>query len=214
MNDLPETRQSLLLELGKHNDQAWAEFLVVYEDALYRFCRSKSLQDADSRDVLQKVLAAVHKRIPSWNPDRNRGSFRGWLFRVAKNIAIDAIVERRSKVIATGDSNVDEMLMQIPEERESQETQFEIEYRKSLFDWASTKVKDEVQDATWQSFFLTAVKGLKAEEVANLLSVPTGSVYTAKCRVIARIRSRIESLDTIDYLNEIEHEAENEQNAE
>ena len=67
MPDLPATRQSLLLELGRRSDAAWAEFLGVYEQAIYRVCRSKGLQDADARDVTQEVLAAVHARVADWD---------------------------------------------------------------------------------------------------------------------------------------------------
>ncbi len=199
MNELPQTRQSLLVELGKRSDLAWTEFLAVYEDTLYRFCRARGLQDADARDVLQNVLAAVHKRIPNWDPNLDKGSFRGWLFRVARNIAVDTISDRAKKTTARGDSRVDQMLHQVPDSSETPQDIFEAEYRKSLFDWASSQVKSEVRDVTWKSFCMTAIDGLSAEEVAAKLSIPVGSVYTAKCRVVARIRSKIEqlSLDSI-----------------
>ena len=64
-----------------------------------------------------------------------------------------------------------------------------------MFDWASEQVKSEVRDVTWKSFCMTAVDGQKAEQVAATLRVPVGSVYTAKCRVVARIRSKIQELN-------------------
>lgn len=195
MNELPQTRQSLLLELGKRSDDAWSEFLVVYENALVRFCRAKGLQDADARDVTQDVLAAVHRRIPTWNPDASKGSFRAWLFRVARNISVDEIHRRAKRATASGDSQVAEFLSQLPDGSEDQQSAFEAEYRRSLFDWASNQVKSEVRDVTWKSFCMTAVDGQKAEQVAATLGIPVGSVYTAKCRVVARIRSKIQEMD-------------------
>ncbi|MFK7820217.1 MAG: RNA polymerase sigma factor [Planctomycetaceae bacterium] len=194
MTDLPQTRQSLLLQLGKRSDEAWSEFLNVYENALYRYCRARGLQDADACDATQDVLAAVHKRLPTWDRDTSKGSFRAWLFRVARNISVDEINRRARRATASGDSQVAEFLSQLPDGSEDQHGDFDEEYRKSLFDWASKQVKREVRDVTWKSFRMTAIDGQKAEQVATTLGVPIGSVYTAKCRVVARIRSKIDEL--------------------
>ena len=195
MNEIPQTRASLLLELGKQSEHAWAEFISVYEQALYRFCRAKGLQDADANDVLQDVLTAVLKKLPSWNPDSSRGSFRGWLFRVARNIAVDMIDYRAKRVTATGDSQVARMLSEFPGAVHAADQSFEMAYRRSLFEWASQQVKSEVREITWLSFCRTAIDGEKAERVAQQLGVPVGSVYTAKCRVVARIREKIAEMD-------------------
>ncbi len=194
MNEIPPTRQSLLLELGRRSDDAWAEFLAVYEDALHRYCRARRLQDADARDVVQDVLAAVLHRIPTWDHDADRGSFRGWLFRAARNIAVDAIARRAREVTAAGDTHVNRLLAEIPAGPEADQASFETEYRRSLFQRASQQVQAEVRPVTWQAFLLTAVEGRPAEEVAATLGVPIGSVYTAKCRVVARIRDRIAAI--------------------
>ncbi|MEL7497240.1 MAG: sigma-70 family RNA polymerase sigma factor [Planctomycetota bacterium] len=192
MNEIPQTRQSLLLALGRHSESAWSEFVSVYETALLRYCRARGLQEADAQDVLQNVLEAVYQRVPSWDVHRT-GSFRGWIFRVARNIAVDAIEARAKKSHASGDSRVANLLNQIPS-RDHNDSTFDDEYRQSLFDWASNQVRQEVQDVTWKSFCMTAIEGQKAEHVAQELGVPTGSVYTSKCRVLARIKAKIAEL--------------------
>ena len=52
----------------------------------------------------------------------------------------------------------------------------------------------EVAPATWRAFWLAAVDGLPPGEIAAQLGMKTGSVYAAKCRVLARIRERIREL--------------------
>lgn len=192
MNEIPKTRASLLMALGRHSEDAWSEFLSVYENAIFRFCRAKGLQEADARDAVQDVMEAVMERLPTWDTDRRRGSFRGWIFRVARNIAIDRITQRARKFHATGDPRVSELLNQVPA---AAETEFENEYQKSLFDLASKQVRGEVRDVTWRSFCLTALEGRPAEEIAAELGVPVGSVYTSKCRVVARIKARVAELE-------------------
>ena len=68
-------------------------------------------------------------------------------------------------------------------------------YQRALFDWASRQVKSEVREITWLSFCKTALNGEKADLVAKQLGIPIGSVYTAKCRVVSRIRSKIAEMD-------------------
>jgi RNA polymerase sigma factor (sigma-70 family) len=195
MNEIPQTRQSLLLELGKQSDHAWSEFLAIYEDALLRFCMAKGLQEADARDVIQDVFAAVLKRIPSWDADTSKGSFRGWLFRVAKNIVADAVARRAREATVGGDTRFANFLSQVPNQSHPHETTIEAEYQRSLVAWASAYVQTEVKEITWQSFILTAIEGQKPEQVATTLGISVGSVYTAKCRVVARIRAKIAQMD-------------------
>jgi hypothetical protein len=46
---LPDTRYSLLARLSDPGDvAAWSEFIEIYEDAIYRYSRSRGLQDSDA----------------------------------------------------------------------------------------------------------------------------------------------------------------------
>lgn len=191
MHDLPQTRQSLLLALERASDEAWAEFLRIYERALVRYCAAQGLQDADARDVTQDVLAALHARLPTWDANAARGSFRAWLFRVARNIAVDAIRARNRRPVSADDSRVADEVARASAALEAERTAFDLEVRRAVFDWASGEVRREVRDVTWQSFRMTAVEGRSPEHVAATLGTTVGSVYTAKCRVVARIRERV-----------------------
>lgn len=194
-SSFPETRQSLLLELGRCSAGAWEEFLEVYEDAIYRRCRAKGLQDADALDVTQDVLAAVHQRIPTWDPDSSAGSFRGWLMRVARNLSVDRIAQRAKADTGSGDSNVGRLLNELSGDPSADAEGFELEYRRATFAWATGKVRGEVREITWRIFELTAIDGRDAASVAAELELPVGSVYTAKCRVMARIKDRVAALE-------------------
>jgi len=57
MANLPDTRYTLLARLSDPNDlSAWSEFAEIYEDAIYRYSRSRGLQDSDAWEVVQHVL--------------------------------------------------------------------------------------------------------------------------------------------------------------
>ncbi|MFK7768736.1 MAG: RNA polymerase sigma factor [Mariniblastus sp.] len=198
MTDLPQTRQSLLVRLSRRSNDAWAEFLEVYEQAIYTFARRRGLQDADAWDATQEVLAAVEKKVDSWQDDPSKGKFRGWLFRVARNIAVDKINAQAKRAAGSGDSRVAELLAEHPANLEQETTLFWTNYRRKLLHWAGEQIKPDVQESSWQSFWLTAVEGQSPEAVAEQLGLSVGSVYAAKFRIVARIKKIVTRLDDSD----------------
>jgi RNA polymerase sigma-70 factor (ECF subfamily) len=72
---------------------------------------------------------------------------------------------------------------------------FDEEYRRQIFRWAADQVRPEFREPTWRAFWLTAVDGRPAREVAETLGQSIGSVYIARSRVIARLRSTIEHVE-------------------
>ncbi len=196
MHALPQTRQSLLIELGRCSDGAWIEFLEIYENAIMAYCRTMGLQEADALDATQDVMAAVHSRISTWDRDPAKGSFRAWLFRVARNIAVDLIVARARRSATNAAAGVEQVVEDAPDPRERHEATLERAYQRALFAWGAAQVRLEVREVTWNAFEMTAIHGQRAEEVAKQLGVTVGSVYTAKCRVIARLRSKVSQFDS------------------
>src|SRR5262245_45484417 len=111
----PTTRASLLLRLRDPQDhEAWLEFVTVYEPVIYRLLRRHGLQDADARDVMQELFLAVSRGIDRWDPAKERGSFRGWLGRVARNLVINWLKHRDRRVVVTGGSGLHAMLDMLP----------------------------------------------------------------------------------------------------
>jgi RNA polymerase sigma-70 factor (ECF subfamily) len=200
MTELPQTRQSLLVRLRQKSGDAWSEFIEVYEQAIYDFSRRRGLQDADAWDVTQDVLAAVEKKVDSWEDDPSKGKFRGWLFRVARNIAVDKVVGQSRRAAASGDSRVAQLLTEFPDTPDQQTTVFWMEYRRALMSWALEQIKPDFKETSWNSFLATAVAGRKPEEVAEELNVSLGSVYAAKFRIVARIKKLVARFDDEESL--------------
>ena len=196
MTLIPTTRASLLLRLRDPQDhEAWVEFVMLYEPVMYRLLRRNGLQDADAREVMQELFLAVSRSIDRWDPAKERGSFRGWLRRVARNLVINWLKQRDRRVVATGGSQLQAMLDLLPAADEPKGAEFDRELRRALFHRAAEQVQSEVHPSTWQAFWETGVLGTSAADAAKKLGMAPGAVRVAKCRVLARLRETVTALE-------------------
>jgi RNA polymerase sigma-70 factor (ECF subfamily) len=198
----PTTRRSLVLRLRNLDDEAaWTEFVEVYEPLVYRLARSKGLQDSDARDLCQEVFRAVAVAIERWDPDPAKGRFRGWLFRIARNLLVKFLAGQRRHPRGSGQTSVLELLEAQPATDPQAEAEFALEFRRRAFRWAAEQVKGEFADSTWQAFWRTGVDNQPIAEVAKELGLSAGAVYVARSRVLSRLRQRVEQLTEDTGLN-------------
>ena len=191
----PDTRKSLLIRLNESShDDAWPEFVEIYEPLIYRLAKAKGLQHADAEDMTQEVFAAVEKAISRFNPDSEKGSFRGWLFRITRNLTINFLTRDRFPG-GTGDSNVQLFLSQHPDVHEETATMFQLERRREIFQWAAKRTRTQFKVATWQAFWLTGVENVSIEDAAAELGKTPGAIRIARCRVLARLQEEVARFD-------------------
>jgi RNA polymerase sigma factor (sigma-70 family) len=196
MNDAPSTQPSLLIRLKNQDDeQAWAEFTEIYGPLIHQLARRRGLQEADAQDLVQDVFRAVARAIDRYDPDPARGSFRGWLTRIAGNLIINLLAAQRRHPRGTGDSDMQRLLEDQPDPPADESAIFETEYRKRLLAWAAERARGGFTEPVWQAFWLTAVESRTVKDVASALGMSVGTVYQYKSRVVARIRREIAQFD-------------------
>lgn len=187
------TRASLLVRLRDATDTvAWSDFVSIYEPVIYAMARSRGLQDADAREVTQDVLISVAGAIERFDLN-GEGRFGGWLARITRNAAIDRIRQRRER--GSGRSDMVRALEQLPEAEPDESAVFDLERQRQLFRWAAKRVRGQVQEQSWEAFWMTAVEGQAAATVAAKLEMTAGAVYVARCRVLARLKAMIAESD-------------------
>jgi RNA polymerase sigma factor (sigma-70 family) len=197
MADAPPTRASLLVRIRDGRDQeAWRQFVQLYAPVVYGFARKRGLQDADAADVMQDVLRSVAGAAGRLNYDPSRGSFRGWLYTVARNKVFNFLDAGRHRVgHGSGDTGVREKLEAQPEREWDLAASWDEEHERNLAAVAMRRVRGEVQEATWQAFWRTAVEGQSAREAGDALGMTPGAVYVARSRVLARIKDEVGLLE-------------------
>ena len=147
--------------------------------------------------LTQDVLGALHSSLPRFCYDASRGTFRGWLFTVARNFLRRAAQARRRHPPASGDPELQALLEQQPAPPEEVE-RWEQEYQQRLFEYAAQRVRGHFRPATWEAFWRSTVDGQDASAVGAALGMSVGAVYIARTRVLARIREEVRLLEGDD----------------
>lgn len=192
---LPTTRITLLTRLRQDpTDQSgWAEFVERYGRHIYRWCRQWKLQEADAEDVTQNILVKLSQKLRAFAYDPSR-SFRGWLKTVAHHAWRDFEDSRRHARLATGDSQVEELMLSL-EAREDLARKLEEAFDLELLEAAKVRVRLRVAPHTWEAFRLMALAGLPVAEVAARVHLQVAMVYVAKSKVQKMLQEEIGKLE-------------------
>lgn len=192
----PETRASLILRLHNAEDvAAWDTFVNIYAPAVFRVAIRQGMQTADADNLVQEVLLSVAKSVSGWLEREDRGSFRAWLLRISKNHAINMLTRRQTRALGTDGMEAERLLAAVPASDELLNSQFELEYQRQVFQWASRQVQESVAEHTWQAFWLTQIEGMTIEDTAKQLSTNVGNIYFARSRVMSRLRELVKQYE-------------------
>ena len=199
MTEQYQTRGSLIVRLADGRDaRDWEEFVEIYAPLVFHFARRRGLQEADAADVTQEVLSAASRALKRGKYDRRKGTFRGWLFTIARNEVYTLLASRQRGEQASGGTTAQLRLSAVAEKEE--EASWEADYEQRLLAWAAECVKGEVQPATWRAFERTALDRASGETVAAELGLSIGAVYLAKSRVMKRLRELVRQIEDAEEL--------------
>jgi RNA polymerase sigma-70 factor, ECF subfamily len=186
------TRASLILRLQDAEDMAaWDEFASIYGPVVFNVATSRGFQAADADNLVQEVLMAVATSVSQWLQRDDRGSFRAWLLRIARNATVDMITQKATRSLGRDGSEAQLHLANLPAPSELSSA-LDLEYERMVFQWASDRVRESVAEHTWQAFWLTSIEELSVEEAATKLKTRPGNIYFARSRVMARIKQLVQ----------------------
>ena len=190
--DPPSTRITLLTRLRNATDaEAWRTFVDLYLPLVFRYCRKRGLQEADSLDVTQQVLANVHRAIETFEYDPQKGKFRSWL----GTIATREITRYQHRDRRPGKGGGDGMGDWVAGQESGQvDAAWQEEFNAHIFAAALDRVRTEFDELTWQAFDVTWLRDIKPRQAAKDLGKPAAWIYKARFRVLQRLRSEIEFL--------------------
>lgn len=183
------TSPSLLQRLRQPKAQdAWERFVQLYTPLLYHWAHRLGIQNDDAADLVQDVLTLLIQKLPEFEYDRSK-SFRAWLKTVTMNKWRN---NQRRRSLPTDE--VGAALLVDPAELDHAEIFAEKEYRQYVIGQALRILEAEFQPPTWRIFHEHLVLDKPAADVAAQLGISLDSVYTAKSRVLRRLRQELDGL--------------------
>ncbi len=175
----------LMISLQGGDARAFDELVSRHEDALLRFFFRNSRDQQFAEDLTQETLLRVYNQSWDYLP---RGRFRGWMFRIARNLLIDNI-RRQShdalvKAVRGRRSNEDDTLSRIAGEFLGPQERANFRELSSLVD----ELLQELPEDQRQTFILHHFSGLSLSEVAEVMDT---TLPTSKSRLrLAREKLR------------------------
>lgn len=175
---------------------AWRRLTDLYGPLVFHWGRRHGLSPEDAGDLVQEVFSAVAGAIGRFLHGRDRGTFRGWLWTIARNKLRDHFRKLASVTSPEGGTQALQRLNEIPEAWSDQSHDVTDQTQlTSLFRRALDCVKSEFEDRTWQAFWLVTVELRETAEVAAQLGLTSNSVRQAKSRVLRRLRRELGDFD-------------------
>ncbi len=193
------TRQSLLSRLRDCGDDAdWREFFENYWRLIYNVARKSGLADAEAQDVVQSTFIYLTRKMPKFQYDPARGSFKSWL-RVITRSRISVHRRQEAAGLRTrepfADGEADDLLAQIPDASgDALDELWQREWEDNLLEAALRRVRAKVSARHLLMFRLTTLNGLPLTQVARKLDVSVPQVYLARHRVGKLFRAEVAQL--------------------
>jgi RNA polymerase sigma-70 factor (ECF subfamily) len=186
--DAEETSSSLLQRVRDVSDEAsWREFVRLYEPVLLSYIRGRGLQEHDARDVVQEVFTRLHRALPTFRLDRDRGRFRTWLWQVASSALADWSRTQRRQ--ARAEQCWRDQQASQPAAAES-ERDSQVAERRRMLERALACVRARSKPKTWACFEQRVLRGRPSAEVAAELGLTPNAVNVNAARTLARLRKQ------------------------
>ena len=183
------TPASLLLRLRQPSaTRAWNEFVDLYTPLIYKWARGAGLQEADAADLVQDIFALLLVKLPEFRYDRHR-SFRAWL----RTVTLNKWRENLRRGGAAPRQLDDAALARLPA-GEDEDVFAEDEYRRYLANRCLQLMQAEFPATVWKACWAALTSGRPAAAIAAELGISIDAVYTAKYRVLRRLREQLDGL--------------------
>lgn len=162
------------VKTGQHN--AFEQLVRFYQSPLFRIV-GNLVPTMMVEDLVQDIFLAVYEAIEKFDP--KRGSFRTWLYRIARNRAINAARKKHEVRMPEDVSLVDD------------KTPATALLEKEIM----TCLDRALDNLSFQDrfiFVLAELEGLTYAEIARIENMPLGTVKSRLARTRGKLRTQLQ----------------------
>jgi RNA polymerase sigma-70 factor, ECF subfamily len=185
------TASVLLSAARRMQAAAWQELLDRYSWLVFQWCRNGGLDGEDATDVVQTVMCDVSVSLAGFQKDGKKAAFRRWLRTITNRRIADFHRTNVKQPRGEGGSSAQRRILEVADRDDSSLSERpQIDgLRQRLWSFLEL-VENEVDESTWQAFWLTTVENRTSIEAGNLLEMTPNAIRLAKGRVLQRLRDK------------------------
>ncbi|MDR3207466.1 MAG: sigma-70 family RNA polymerase sigma factor [Oscillospiraceae bacterium] len=180
-----DTRESEWVRQAAAGDRAAFEALArAYEKKVYSLALRMSHDREDAFDLSQDIFLKLYRTLPQF---RGESAFSTWLYRLAYNVCLDFTrkrARRRELPLSPRPDGADSPPAEWPDLRYAPEN----EYEKKELRAAVAQAMDDLSPEHRAVLTLRDIEGLSYEEIAEALTLPTGTVKSRLARAREGLR--------------------------
>ncbi|NJM16013.1 MAG: sigma-70 family RNA polymerase sigma factor [Bacteroidales bacterium] len=171
LSDKAQHDYDLVLKAVKGDQQAYAELMGRYRDAIYYMLIKMVNNPSDAEDLTIEAFGKAFRNIAQYTPNY---AFSTWLFKIATNNCIDFIRKKKANLISLDQGADDEDTVQVviqDDTPDPEETLIKQQKVKLMHD-VVTKLKPRYRKLIELRYF----QEFSYEEIAEELELPIGTV--------------------------------------
>lgn len=173
-----------LVEAARGGDrQALDVLLRRHYDRIFAVCRKVTGSDADAADAAQEAMISIVRSLARFD---GRASFGTWVYRIATNASLDELRRRRRRpVVGTAESVGRDVAHEVVDPDAGMH--IEIVAERMAIDEALGGLPDDFRIP----IVLRDLAGLDYAEIAEVLSIPVGTVKSRIARGRGALATRL-----------------------
>ncbi len=203
MTSTSGTHPSFLGRVQNREPEAWARLVTIYTPLVLNWCKRFGCDTHTSEDIAQETFLAASRGIAGLRLDGATGSFRRWIWQIARNKLIDFRRRHPVSLESKGGSTAAFQLLQIVDAEHSigdenfpESDPSSPDMLRDLISKAMELVRVEFQESSWKAFWRTAIDGLPTEVAAAELGTTPAAVRQARSRIMRRLRFELGDLES------------------
>jgi RNA polymerase sigma-70 factor (ECF subfamily) len=166
-----------LVLAARHDPDAFRMLYERHRTAVYRYLRARTASDEDAADLTATTFERAFAAIGGYRPD-DPGRFRAWLFRIARNAAVDAARRRRpaADLAAVGE-------LTAPRDAEPERSVLDGERIREVRGLVAA-----LPEPGREAIVLRFAAGLTAREIGDVLGKSEAATQKILTRALARLK--------------------------
>lgn len=176
--------KDLIKDILKGESEKFSYFIKEYQNEIFNLCFSIVKNRDDALDLTQETFLIAFRNLKNFRGD---ASFSTWIYRIAYNLSIN-YAKRKGIILTILDKDEDEIEFQIEDKKTSIWDEIEREERIKIVNKCLSKLK-EIDRLIIE---LREINNLSYEEMAQILSLPIGTIKSRLFRARERLKKEIE----------------------